>query len=157
MGGRSAIWLVYSSPHGLSVSVRLYKIISYIYIFFFYFEWILEGFGDAASIDESHQITSWSEQSTGVMSFRRVCIPMCFQRGLLQHRALLSLDASTPWGHFRAFCVRYTKGCRWKQHTLTVLKCKDSLLCPWNELVSLRWMCQVRLSACKFEYTLYTL
>lgn len=33
-----------------------------------------EGIRDAASIDESHQITSWSEQSGGVIPFRSGCL-----------------------------------------------------------------------------------
>lgn len=44
----------------------------------------------------------------------------------LQCQALLSLDASASWGHFGAFCVRYTKGHKWKQLTLTVLNMTTS-------------------------------
>lgn len=35
---------------------------------------VFEGIGDAACIDESHQITSWSVQSGGVIPFRNGCL-----------------------------------------------------------------------------------
>lgn len=76
------------------MKIRLYIQILY----FFYFEWsVFEGIGDAASTDESHQISSWSEQSGGVIPFRSGCLArvalskvncvstVCFCDAMLQH------------------------------------------------------------------------
>lgn len=81
-----------------------------------------EGIGDAASTDESHQISSWSEQSGGVIPFRSGCSAcvalskvncvstVCFFDAMLQH----------PEAILGPFCVRYTKSHKLKQLAVTV-------------------------------------
>lgn len=69
----------------------------YRYILFFLLWSVFEGIGAAARTDESHQISSWSEQRGGVIPFRSGCLEcvalskvncvstVCFRDAMLQH------------------------------------------------------------------------